>query len=88
MNIDIAQITRKTRSFRIKTSQIEEAKHAIRNFGASKLSHESEAVIIDIDDNITPVQLAEYLHNSGIEVDRIDMIAESEKEIKRTIFDF
>ena len=87
MNIDISQITRKTRSFRIKTSQIEEAKHAIRNFGASKLSHESEAVIIDIDDNITPVQLAEYLHSSSIEVDRIDMIAESEKEIKRTIFD-
>lgn len=87
MNIDIAQITHKTRSFRIKTSQIEETKHALRNFGAFKISQESDAVLIDIDDNITPVQLAEYLHNMDIELERINMIAESDKEIKRTIFE-
>jgi len=87
MNIDIAQITRKTRSFRVKTSKIDEAQNALMKFGASKMSHESDALIVDIDDNITPVQLVEYLHNRDIEVIRIDLIAESDKEIKRTIFE-
>lgn len=87
MNIDIAQITRKTRSFRVKTSKIDEAQKALREFGASNMSHESDALIIDMDDNITPVQLVEYLHNRDIEVIRIDLIAESDKEIKRTIFE-
>ncbi len=86
MNIDIAQINRKTRSFRVKTSQINDAKKALQEFGANKMSHESDAIIIDMDDNITPVQLVEYLHNRDIEVVRIDLIAESDKEIKRTIF--
>lgn len=87
MNIDIAQITRKTRSFRVKTSQLIEAKDALREFGVTKMSHESDALIIDMDDNITPVQLVEYLHNRNIGVGRIDLIAESDKEIKRTIFE-
>jgi hypothetical protein len=37
---------------------------------------------------VTPVQLVEYLHNNGIEVDRIDVIAESEKELRRTILEY
>jgi len=87
MNIDIAQITRKTRSFRVKTSQIDEANNALKAFGVSKISHEDEALIIDMDDNITPVQLVEYLHKRDIRVGRIDLIAESDKEIRRTIFE-
>ena len=87
MNIDIAQINRKTRSFRVKTSQIKDAQHALIEFGTDKISHESEALILDIDDNITPVQLAEYLHQKNIEVDRIDLIAESDKEIRSTILE-
>jgi predicted ATPase with chaperone activity len=87
MNIDIAQITRKTRSFRVKTSQITEAENALNEFGVSKISHEDSALIIDMDDNITPVQLVEYLHKRSIKVARIDLIAESDKELRRTIFE-
>ncbi len=88
MNIDIAQITRKTRSFRVKTSQIQEAYAALNEFGANKISHESNALILDMDDNITPVQLVEYLHKRDIEVDRIDLIAESDKELRKTLLEY
>lgn len=85
MNIDIAQITRKTRSFRVKTSKIQEARSALEEFGAIKITHEADALILDMDDNVTPVQLVEYLHLRDINVDRIDLIAESDKELRKTI---
>lgn len=87
LNINIAQINRKTRSFRVKTSQIQDAQSALNEFGANNISHESEALILDMDDNITPVQLVEYLHQKGVNVDRIDLIAESDKELRSTILD-
>lgn len=87
MNINIAQITRKTRSFRVKTSKTQEARSALEEFGAIKITHEADALILDMDDNITPVQLVEYLHLRDINVDRIDLIAESDKELRKTILD-
>lgn len=87
MKINIAQITRKTRSFRVKTAQIEQAQKALTEFGASKITNEAEALILDMDDNITPVQLVEYLHKWDIMVDRIDLIAESDKELRSTILE-
>lgn len=85
MNIDIAQITRKTRSFRVKTSKIPEARSALEEFGVMKITHEADSLILDMDDNITPVQLVEYLHQRDISVDRIDLIAESDKELRKTV---
>ncbi|MGB8232911.1 MAG: ATP-binding protein [Methanobacterium sp.] len=85
--IDIAQITRKTRSFRVKTAQINEAKEVLSEFGATKISTEADAVILDIDDTITPVQLVEHLHQKNIVVDKIDLIAESDKELRSTILE-
>ena len=87
MKINIAQITRKTRSFRVTTAQIEDAQKALIEFGASKITTEAEALILDMDDNITPVQLVEYLHRWDIMVDRIDLIAESDKELRSTILE-
>jgi predicted ATPase with chaperone activity len=87
MHIDIAQITRKTRSFRLQTAQINESQNALMEFGVTKISHESDAIILDMDDNITPVQLVEYLFQRNIKVDRIDLIAESDKELRRTLFE-
>ncbi|HMK53265.1 MAG TPA: ATP-binding protein [Methanobacteriaceae archaeon] len=85
MKIDISQITKKTRSFRIKTSDIEAASKAIMDYGSLELSYEEGALIADLEENVTPVELANYLHNSGIFVERIDIIAESEKELRKTI---
>jgi predicted ATPase with chaperone activity len=87
LKINIAQITRKTRSFRVKTSQIKEAQKALDEFGASKISNETDALIVDMDDNITPVQLVEYLHTKNIDVNRVDLIAESDKELRSTILE-
>jgi predicted ATPase with chaperone activity len=85
--IDIAQITRKTRSFRVKTTQINEAKEVLSEFGATKISNEADSVILDIDDTITPVQLVEHLNQKNIMVDKIDLIAESDKELRSTILE-
>ena len=52
-----------------------------------RISYEADALILDMDDNITPVQLAEYLHLRDIKVNRIDLIAESDKELRSTILD-
>ena len=87
MNIDIAQITRKTRSFRIKTSQFQETLDALTEFGTIKITHESNAIILDIDDNITPIQLVDFLHQRNINVDRIDLIAESDKELRSSVLE-
>ena len=88
MRIDIAQVMRQTRSFRVRTAQINDTYSALLKYGANKISYESESLIVDLDDTVTPVQLVEYLHNKGIEVDRIDVIAESEKELRRTILEY
>jgi predicted ATPase with chaperone activity len=85
MNIDIAQISSKTRTFRVKTSLLDETYQALHEYNPIRIAAESEAVIIDLENNITPVEIAEYLKDKGISVDKIDVIAESKKELRRTI---
>ena len=52
-----------------------------------KLVMKPNALILDMDDNITPVQLVEFLHKSNINVDRIDLIAESDKELRSSVLE-
>ena len=85
MNIDIALISSKTRTFRVKTSLLDETYQALHEYNPIRIAAESEAVIIDLENNITPVEIAEYLKDKGISVDKIDVIAESKKELRRTI---
>ncbi len=85
MNIDIAQISGKTRTFRVKTNSLDETYQALNDYNPIRIATESEAVIIDLEDNVTPVEIAEYLKEKGISVDKIDVIAESKKELRRTI---
>lgn len=85
--INIAQIKRRTRSFRIRTVSISEAQEALSRYGAMKISSESDALIVDLEETVTPVDVADYLKEQGITVDRIDVIAESEKELRSIILD-
>ncbi len=85
MNIDIAQISGKTRTFRVKTNSLDETYQALHEYNPIRITSESESVILDLEDNITPVEIAEYLKDKGISVDKIDVIAESKKELRRTI---
>ena len=87
MNIDIARIAGKTRTFRVKTNSLEETYQALCEFHPMRISFESDALLIDLEDRVTPVEIAEYLKEKSISVDKIDLIAESEKELRRTIFD-
>lgn len=87
MNIDIAQISGKTRTFRIKSNSLDETYQALFDYSPIKISLESDAVILDLEDNKTPVEVAEYLKNCNIPVISVDVIAESEKELRRTILE-
>lgn len=87
LNIDIAQISNKIRTFRVKTDTVDQAYQALRHYSPIKISSESDAVIIDLEDSKTPVELAEYLKECDVPVDKIDVIAESEKELRRTILE-
>ena len=85
MNIDIAQISGKTRTFRVKTNSLDETYQALYEYNPIRISCESDAVIIDLEDNVTPVEIAEYLKEKGISVDKIEVIVESKKELRKTI---
>ncbi len=87
MNIDITQVSKKTRTYRVKTTQINDAHKALLDYGVTGIAHESNAIILDVDESVTPVQLAEYLNDNGIEVNKIDLIAESIKELRKTILE-
>lgn len=87
MNIDIAQIAKRTRTFRVKTNSVSEAYQALAEYSPIRISTESDAVIIDLEDNITPVEIAEYLKEKDIPVLKTEIIAESEKELRRTILE-
>lgn len=88
MNIDIAEIASKTRTFRVRTSSLKEAYQALSEFNPARISSESDSVIVDLDNKKTPVEIAEYLRDQGISVEKVDVIAESEKELRRTILDY
>jgi len=88
MNIDIAQIAHKTRSYRVKTDDIEKTYHVLSHFGASALSYENESVLVDIDESTSPTELAEYLQGKDLKVEKIDLVAESEKELRRTLMNW
>ncbi|OPY24354.1 MAG: Magnesium chelatase, subunit ChlI [Methanobacterium sp. PtaU1.Bin242] len=87
MNIDIAEIANRTRTFRVETSSVSDAYNVLSKCNPIRISSESNAVIVDLEDNKTPVEIAEYLKEKNVPVDRIDVVAESDKELRRTILE-
>ncbi|MGZ7109353.1 MAG: ATP-binding protein, partial [Methanobacterium sp.] len=85
MKIDIAQIAHKTRSFRVKVDNLEKAGHELSDYGAQLIAYENGSIIADLDENVTPVELADYLSSKDIQIDSVELIAESEKELRRTV---
>ena len=88
MNIDIAQIAHKTRSFRVKTDSLEKTYDALSHYGASALSYENDSILFDVDESTSPTEIAEYLHGKDIKVEKIELLAESEKELRRTLLNW
>ena len=88
MKIDIAQISHKTRSFRLKTDDLERTYHELSHYGASLICYENNSIITDVDENTSPVELVDYLCGKDIKVESIDLIAESEKELRRTLLNW
>ncbi len=88
MNIDIAQISHKTRSYRLKVDDLEKTHNELDHYGASIISFENNSIIVDVDESTSPAELADYLHGKDIKVEKIDLIAESEKELRRTLLNW
>ena len=88
MNIDLAQISHKTRSFRVNTEDMEKTYQELSHYGASIICREKDSIIADVDESTSPVELADYLHGKGINVQRIELIAESEKELRKTLLNW
>lgn len=85
LNIDISQMAKKIRTYRVKTDNLEATYAALNKYGTDKIFYEKNSILIDVEETITPVNLAIYLYKKGIPVKKIDLIAESEKELKKTI---
>ncbi|NYB52151.1 MAG: ATP-binding protein [Methanobacteriaceae archaeon] len=88
MNIDIAQISHKTRSYRLKVDDLEKTYDALFHFGASNISYENSSILTDVDESTSPAELADYLREKGIKVEKVDLIAETEKELRRTLLNW
>ncbi|MDI3550440.1 MAG: hypothetical protein PWQ15_1543 [Methanobacterium sp.] len=84
LNIDLAQISHKTRSFRLKSDDLEKTQEALELYGALNICQENSSVIVDVDESTSPVELSGYLNDQGIKVEKIELIAESEK-LRRTL---
>lgn len=85
LKIDITQIAKKIRSYRITTGDLESAVMALNEIGTCEISYEKNSLLIDVEETITPVKLASFLHKKGINPDKIDLITESERELRRTL---
>jgi hypothetical protein len=79
LNIDLAQISHKTRSFRLKSDDLEKTQEALELYGALNICQENSSVIVDVDESTSPVELSGYLNDQGIKVEKIELIAESGK---------
>jgi predicted ATPase with chaperone activity len=88
MNIDIAQISHKTRSFRVQADDLEKTFHVLYHYGANPIAYENNSILFDVDESTSPAELADYLHGKDIKVEKIDLIAESEKELRRTLLNW
>ncbi len=88
MKIDITQIENKIRSFRVKTDDLEKTHEILSHFGAIEMCYENDSILFDVDEKTSPTKIAKHLQDKDIEVERIDLIAESEKELRRTLLNW
>jgi predicted ATPase with chaperone activity len=87
MGIDISQVQRMARTFRIYTTDKE--KVILQLFSeASAMCSEEDAVLVDLDDTISAAKLGEMLREVEVPFSRIDVVGETERELKRTIMDY
>ncbi|MGZ7095038.1 MAG: ATP-binding protein [Methanobacterium sp.] len=85
LNIDISQISKKIRTYRIKTKDLEATYNALNKYITSRISFEKESILIDVEETVTPVDIAMHLYKRGIPVKKIDLVTESGKDMKKTI---
>jgi len=85
LNIDITQVKRKIRTYRLRNDDLKATYKVLKKLCVIKMSYERDSIIIDVEETITPVDLLSDLYDKGIPPTRVDLIIESEKELKRTI---
>jgi len=88
MDIDISQVHHSIRTFRIITGDSERAVEVLKLYGALTVALEKGAVLADFEDSISPSQLLEHLQVNGVSAERVEVISETQREIKKTILEY
>lgn len=83
-NIDITA-EGKIRTYRIETSEIEKTKEILLKEGALQVSTESNSVIVDVDNTVTPSQILKVLENNGIIPNKVEIIGETDRELRKFV---
>ncbi len=87
MHVDIAQVQKMIRTFRITSSDTEKIMLFLYS-EASSLCSEGDAILVDLEDSISATKLGEMLSEEKIQFDRIEVLGETKKELRRTIMEY
>ncbi len=93
MDIDIAEAQQRLRTFRVETSQVEEAKKLLLAYGAVEVGVEDISILLDLKGTINPTLLLEYLNENKIDPKNVEIITENKirlqtlqiEEVKRLL---
>jgi len=88
MDIDISQVHHSVRTFRVVTPEPESAERVLKLYGALTVALEDGGVLVDFEDSISPSQLLAHLQGEGVSVGRVEVVAETKREIKKTILEY
>ncbi|MGB9838554.1 ATP-binding protein [Methanothermobacter sp.] len=88
MDIDISQVHHSVRTFRVVTPEPESAEGVLKLYGALTVALEDGGVLADFEDSISPSQLLAHLQGEGVPVGRVEVVAETKREIKKTILEY
>lgn len=53
--------------------------------GALQVSTESNSVIVDVDNTVTPSQILKVLENNGIIPNKVEIIGETDRELRKFV---
>ncbi len=85
--IDMDNLSSNTRTFLIKSKEKDKISQVLSIYGPGLISYHSGIVMVDLDDTITPTQLSHILQDKDVEFEDIQIIAETERHLKKIVLD-
>lgn len=85
--IDMDNLSSNTRTFLIKSKEKDKISQVLSIYGPGLISYQSGTLMVDLDDTITPTQISHMLQDNDIEFEEIQIIAETERHLKKIVLD-